>query len=99
MRYDTAAYLYDAKLQLCDEKPWLCNISDMGAVFVRQAFGESKAARFIVRTRRPIPFRTGYFEIDGKVYKTIKPVEIGDRFTHYVEEYKAGIQHGHGIQA
>lgn len=92
MRYDTVVKLYDSKLRHVDTV--LCNKSDMGTRFAMQNFGDAKLERLIIRLNTPLPFRTGYFEIGEKAYKTIKPVNMDDRFTHYVEEYKAGINHG-----
>lgn len=90
MRYDNTVPFYSDRSTFYNEID--CNIAEMETEQAKVIFGDTKINRLIVCMKEALPFRTGYLEFEGKTYKMASSQKMRNRFTHYVEEHKAGLE-------
>lgn len=86
MRYATKITVFDEKKESIAVIH--ANVTDIGTVKQTQIFGNLKEDRKCVRVRNFYPFRSGYMEFDGKMYRILKKTTKSKSDVFYVGEYR-----------
>lgn len=89
MRYDDEIPLYNINKEFVSNID--CNVAYMETEQSQKIFGNIKLNRIIICMNKPLPFKSGYVEVENISYKIINSQRMRQRYTHFAEEYSAGI--------
>ena len=86
MRYTTTVTVLNEKKEYVSDI--LANVTDVGTEKQNQIFGNLKEDRKCVRVRNFEPFRSGYMDFDGKMYRILKKMTTSKSDVFYIGEYR-----------
>lgn len=92
MRFDKTLSVYNDKKEFIGIVS--ASVSDVGSEDFSIIFGDKKLEAIAVCTRKELPFRTGYLQVnsDEMVFKISKRIRPRKRYTYYAIEHTAGLE-------